>query len=112
MSTKQERTLTAADFDELSTKIASIATAYAEVAATMRERNIRELSIFGVDTLESVTLIRVNGPLQSAQRALLTAKPSTRNTTYKVAEDPEKLATAKQATKANQIAASRKKKKD
>lgn len=74
MSGKQEREMTAEDFDDVATKIASIAAAYAAVASTMRERGVNKLSIFGVDTLEAVTLIRINGPVQSAQRALLTAK--------------------------------------
>jgi carbamoylphosphate synthase small subunit len=112
MSGKQETDMTAEDFDDLATKIASIASAYASVASTMREREINKLRIFGVDTLRLVTLIRINGPVQSAQRALLTAKKSTGSSTaYKVAEDPEKLRIASDAAKANKTAADRKKKK-
>lgn len=102
------------DFEELATKIGSIADAYKQIADTMRERRIAELGVYGIDTLEAVTLTRINGPVQSAQRALLTAKP-TKSTTYRVAdrvaEDPEKLRIEADAAKANKTAADRKKKK-
>lgn len=113
MPIKPERTLTPEDFEDLATKIASIADGYRKIAEAMRERNIAELSVFGVDTLETVTLHRVNGPVHSAQRALLSAKPtkSSRNNVYRVAEDPEKLRIAGDAAKANRTAANRKKKK-
>ncbi len=113
MPTKPERNLTPEDFEDLATKIASVADGYRKIAEVMRERNISELSVFGVDTLESVTLHRVNGPVHSAQRALLSAKPSKlgRNSAYRVAEDPEKLRIAGDAAKANRTAEVRKKKK-
>jgi hypothetical protein len=113
MADKKEQKLTPEDFEDLAIRIAAVAENYRRVAEAMRTRDIDELSVFGIDTLEAVTLSRINGPLASANRALLAAKKTAnRKSSYQVAEDPEKSAIAKQAEKANQIAASRKKKKD
>jgi len=112
MSSKQPQNMTADEFADFATRIYAIAEAYARVAASMRERGIREISVIGVETLEKVTLTRINGPLQSAERALLNTKATTSKTTsYKVAEDPAKFDVQRKASRANKTSADRKNKK-
>jgi len=74
MADKKEQKLTPEDFEEIAIRISDVADNYRRIAETMRARQIDELPVFGIDTLESVTLSRINGPLASANRALLTAR--------------------------------------
>jgi hypothetical protein len=103
MGTKKEQHLTAEEFECLAERIMAIGAAYRMVGSTMRSRGIELLGVLGIDTLESVTLGRVNGPLASAHRALLAACTSNRQ----VSHDPSVGDIESQASDANQIAAGR-----
>jgi hypothetical protein len=112
MNARPQTNTTADDFADLAERIRMIADQYDSIATAMRARNITHLSVLGMDTLNDVTMLRMNGPLASAQRALATHKPTGSRSAYKVAEDPEKLRIDQEAKAANARAARRKKKSD